>query len=57
MPARTTGASGASTGQAILAAAQSAFFSQQHQQPQTLQQHSGKLVFISFITKKIYLIS
>lgn len=41
MPARTTGASGASTGQAILAAAQSAFFSQQHQQPQTLQQHSG----------------
>jgi len=38
MPARTTGASGASTGQAILAAAQSAFFSQQ---PQTLQQHSG----------------
>jgi len=35
MPARTTGASGASTGQAILAAAQSAFFSQQQQQ------HSG----------------
>jgi len=37
MPARTTGASGASTGQAILAAAQSAFFQQQQQQ----QQHSG----------------
>lgn len=37
MPARTTGASGASTGQAILAAAQSAFF-QQNQNPQ---QHSG----------------
>ena len=41
MPARTTGASGASTGQAILAAAQSAFFQQQQQQ----QQHSGKLGF------------
>jgi hypothetical protein len=53
MPARTTGASGASTGQAILAAAQSAFFSQQHQQPQTLQQHSGKLVFIS--SQKIFI--
>jgi len=42
MPARTTGASGASTGQAILAAAQSAFFQQQQaqqSQPQPQQPH------------------
>jgi len=41
MPARTTGASGASAGQAILAAAQSAFFQQQAQQsqPQPQQPH------------------
>ena len=42
MPARTTGASGASAGQAILAAAQSAFFQQQQaqqSQPQPQQPH------------------
>ena len=40
MPARTTGASGASAGQAILAAAQSAFFQQQAQQSQPQPQQS-----------------
>ena len=39
MPARTTGAPGASTGQAILAAAQSAFFQQQQQQQQQQAPH------------------
>lgn len=45
MPARTTGAPGASTGQAILAAAQSAFFQQQQQQQQQQAPHhnNGKI--------------
>ena len=55
MPARTTGASGASTGQAILAAAQSAFFQQQQaqqSQPQPQQPHGPPPGRFQKITRK-----